>query len=117
MACDDFDFDALLITLGKEFVARGMDGQAEHLRALIRRRRQRPSELWWDEAVAVQWLARLQIRPFDHVLRVQARGVGCPTCSKSGEFSPGNFVPASWKGGHMVACHVAGCGQRWLVLE
>lgn len=117
MASEDTDFDALMIALGRQFVARGMDSQAAFLRALIRRRRERAPDLWWDEFIAVQWFARFQIAPFDRVLPALSAGAGCPRCNASDLSGRGSYVRASWKGGHVAACHNSKCGQSWLIVD
>jgi hypothetical protein len=113
-----FDFNDLIIQLGREFHRRGMKGHLQSLRRLwlARRARPRPGAQEWTEDFALEWLVLLRIPPLDRVLAVLPASSACPRCGGGKVAGVSHaHVKRTWPGGWLIEC--ADCGAAWLCDE
>jgi hypothetical protein len=103
-------------TLGREFGRRRMRKHVAELRRFyVATRDCRSAGSSWNETFIDEWLAALQLPPFERALEVQARGVGCSRCNSNPGAVPSVRTQMVFPGGARMCCNE--CGRRWLEPE
>jgi hypothetical protein len=112
------DLLALVKTLGREFVRRGMDSHARALRIYylaIRHglaRSEGNVEVNWSHRHTEEWLKMLRIPPFQNAYPLFGRGNGCPRCHRKRGHQVSVRTECVFPGGAKMRCE--DCSLEWL---
>jgi hypothetical protein len=108
-----FDLQALVIQLGHEFKRREMPKHLQLLRDYYRREFRALEAPAWSTSMVLEWLALLQLGPFEKIYEVQPMMSGCPRCPESDKFVTATVTV--WDDGALMRCSL--CGFMWLQLH
>jgi hypothetical protein len=100
------------VTLGREFRRREM---SKHVRLLtdfyFATRDGKPCTNTWSSDFVDDWLATLQLPPFEHVLELHPAPFLCATCNADGG-TPSRRTELTFPGGGRMMCN--SCHRRWI---